>query len=177
MMKLFRQILIIVVFPLLGGCSLFFESPEATVTDVVFLGLDPGGVDIEILASVRNPNGFDIVLTGYTYDLQVNALPFADGGSNRKTRFPSRETTDVRLPVRIGFRSLYELLRRRPDPDRIPYRLTGTLIVDTPVGEQIIPFRRDDLFSIPRKYRPSTLIDSIGTFVEGLLQGQKGEQP
>lgn len=160
---------------LIGGCSLLFETPDVDVTNVVFLGFDPGGVEVEILASVRNPNGFDITMTGYTYDLQVHALPFADGGSSRKILFRSNETTDVRLPVRISFRSLYELLRRRPDPDRIPYRLVGTLIVETPLGEQVIPFRTDNHFSVPQKYRPSSLIDSLGAFFDGMVQRWREE--
>jgi len=153
----------------LCACSLFFETPKVDVTDVAIVGIDPGGVDVEILARITNPNSFDIVLTGYTYDLQVHAMPFVEGGSSRKTTFPSRETIETRLPVRVTFSTLYELMKRRPDPDRIPYRLNGTLIVDTPLGEQVVPFRKSDLFRIPERYRPSGILDSLGTLLDRVV--------
>lgn len=158
--------LLFALFTLLWGCSLLYDTPEVTVKEVSMVGFDPGGIELEILVSVHNPNDTDITLTGYTYDLQVHALPFAEGGSSRKVTFPGNETVDARLPVRVAFSSLYELMKRRPDPDKIPFRLTGTLIVDTTLGEKIVPFTKNGTFAIPKRYRPSGIMESFKNLIE-----------
>ncbi|GAB4296270.1 MAG: LEA type 2 family protein [Desulfuromonadia bacterium] len=158
---------------LMAGCSLFFDTPDVAVKDIDVIGIDPGGVDLEILLAITNPNRFDITLTGYTYDLQVQAIPFAKGESSRKSRFPSRERVETRLPVRVTFSSLSELLKRRPDLDRIPYTLDGTLTVDTPLGEKVVPINKSDHFSIPERYRPSGLVKSLGTLFKKVIPGTR----
>lgn len=152
---------LIAVIMILSACSLFFSKPEVKIKSVEITGLDPTYLNIEVLASVKNPNSFDIKLSGYTYDLKVHALPVSNGGSAIETIFPANRQTEVRLPLQLSVSSLYELLKRQPDPDRISYSIKGNIQLATPLGDQLIPFEKTDFFSIPLKYRPSYWADKV----------------
>jgi LEA14-like dessication related protein len=168
----FRPILLVLALLLFGvqsGCGLIFSSPEVVVKDVTIVGLDPTGLDLELYISVVNPNTFPIILTGYNYDLHVSALPLAKGGARQSLEFKANATTAVRLPVRLAMGSVVELLKRRPDPERIPYRLLAGLQIDTPLGERVVAIDKDGSFTIPPRYRPSQWLKSFQGAVDELL--------
>ena len=140
---------------MLAGCSLFISEPSVQVKDVGIVGLDSNGVEIELLLSVTNPNPYRVKLTGYNYDLKVMALPLAKGGARETLDFKGGgAVTELRLPVRVSLAALYELLKRRPDPDGIPYTLDAGLELDSPLGLHTIPVEQRGTFKIPERYRP-----------------------
>ena len=88
-------------------------------------------------------------------------LPVARGGQQETVVFRAGAETDVRLPVRVRYTDLVEVLKRRPDPDHIPYLMTARLQVQTPVGEMLIPLEKSDSFSVPEPLRPGYYLEGI----------------
>lgn len=152
----------------LSGCSLFLSEPRVAVKDVAVTRIGADGVDIELLLGVTNDNSFALTLTGYSYDLQVLALPLTTGGDRRRIEFPGTATTDVRLPFRVPFRSVMEILKRHPDPAAIPYRLTGALEVETPLGARLVPVSSTGTFSVPQRYRPADILKGFTGAINSL---------
>lgn len=149
----------------LTGCSMFVANPEVVVNDVNVIGLDAGGVGIEFYLSVKNPNSYDLKLLGYSYDLKIMAMPLFKGGAREPVDFPGKSTTDLRLPVRISYRDMVEILKRRPDPNHIPYQLKAGFDLDTPVGALAVPFEKSGTYAIPERYRPSFYLKQITDFL------------
>ena len=152
----------------LSGCSLFLSEPRVAVKDVAVTRIGADGVDIELLLGVTNNNSFALTLTGYSYDLQVLALPLTTGGDRRRIDSPGPATTDVRLPFRVPFRSVMEILKRHPDPAAIPYRLTGALEVETPLGARLVPVSSTGTFSVPQRYRPAEILKGFTGAINSL---------
>lgn len=163
-----RLITLSITVLLLTACTAFVKAPQVAVKRTNIVGLDTTGFDMECYLGVKNPNSFDISLLGYTYDLQVMALPLAAGGLQQTVAFPAGGETELRLPVRIRYNDLIAILKRRPDPDKIPYRLEARLHLGTPLGEMIIPVVSDSTLSLPEAYRPGTYLDRIGDLLRGL---------
>lgn len=143
---------------LFTGCSLFMTKPEIAVKGVNISGLDRDGVKMDFMLAVANPNSYSLKLTGYNYNLIVADLPLAKGENHEVVEFNGNSTTDMRLPVRITFRDLLEILKRRPDPEHIPYRLTAGLDLQTPFGYTTIPVDKSGTFAVPQKYRPDRFL-------------------
>jgi LEA14-like dessication related protein len=162
--------LVLIVSFWLSGCSLFLTTPEVAVKEVNLLSLDSGGVEIELNLAVTNPNPFVVKLQGDSYDLKVLTLPFARGGAREAVDFPSRSTTDMRIPVRVSYGELWEILKRHPDPNKIPYQLKGGLELQTPFGAAAVPVERNGTFAIPQKYRPDTLLRGVMDLLKGVRE-------
>lgn len=148
----------------LSGCTRFVTQPMVTVEDLSVVSLDPTGAGMELYLKVKNPNSFDLKLQGFSYDLRVMALPLAKGGARDEVKFPAQGEADFRIPIRISYQDLIEILKRRPDPDRVPYQLAAGLELETPVGEMTVPVNRTGTYAIPKQYRPSALFGRISDF-------------
>lgn len=144
-----------------AGCSLFLTPPEVNISAVNLVGLNAGGLELEFLLAVTNPNPYAITLQGYSYDVEVQAVPLAKGGDRDHRSFPAKETTTVRLPVRLDYGALLALLKRRIDPDRVPYRLRAGFDLATPLGNYSLPIERSSTFVIPQQYRPSHYLERL----------------
>lgn len=150
--------LMLLVVSICAGCAVFVKEPRISIDSTNIIGIDTSGVDIEFFVAVDNPNSFDLALQGYTFDLQLMTLPFSSGGSRMKFVFPAGQQSHMRLPLRVKYADLIEVIKRRPDLDKIPYRVDAGLNLETPLGELLIPVKKTDVISIPESYRPSTYL-------------------
>jgi LEA14-like dessication related protein len=149
---------VLLLFIFFTGCSLFVEKPEIAVKSVNIAGIDREGVEMDFLLAVTNPNSYIIKLTGCQYNMLVSDLPLAHGENRDVYEFKGNTTTDIRLPVRITFHDLLEILKRRPDPEHIPYRLSVGLDLHTPFGAIAIPVDKNGTFAVPQKFRPDQFL-------------------
>lgn len=150
----------------LFGCASLVITPQVTVRSTNIVSVDTSGFDIELLIGVENKNAFDVSLQGYTYDLQIMSIPFSSGGLQKGVLFPAGQMVDIRLPFRVHHSDLFEIFKRSPDLDHIPYSVDARLNLDTPIGELIVPVKKSDTVSVPAAYRP-------GTYLKRLLQPLK----
>lgn len=147
------------------GCSAVVTTPEVRLQRLAPVVFDTAGLEVEANLLINNPNRFDLTLLDYSYTLQAAGLPLGTGGNRQTIVFPAQQETGIRIPARIRYSDLLELLKRHADPDRIPYRLTASLQVDTPLGETSIPVDYQGQLSIPENYRPSFILQRF----KGLL--------
>ena len=152
------------------GCTGLLTSPEVIVDKVNIIGIDSKGLDLEFYLTITNPNPFVVTMNGYSYDVQVMTLPVAKGGSRDRVEFGANAATDMRLPVRVHYGDMVEILKRRPDPDRIPYRLKAGLELDSSMGEILVPFEKNATFSVPPEYRPSGLLKRFTEMFDRISQ-------
>jgi LEA14-like dessication related protein len=131
-------------------------------------GLDQSGLDLVLHLGVTNPNCYDLSLLGYTYEVRVLALPLFSGGLQDTVLFPAGTETGMRLPVRLKFADLLEIINRAPDPDNIPYQLNGMLNLKTPLGDMELPVEKSAVLAIPGQYRPAALINRFRDVLRGI---------
>lgn len=159
-----KGIYLLLLFVLLTGCSALVQSPVVTVKDFNVVSLDGGGAGMELNLNLKNPNSFDVALLGYSYDLKVMALPLAKGAVREEMKFPAGSATDLRIPIRISFANLLEILKRQPNPNSIPYQLTAGFDLDTPLGQMNVPVTHSGTYAIPKQYRPASVLNKLGDF-------------
>jgi LEA14-like dessication related protein len=172
-MQMFRFVKVFMLLPLLAGCTLLFSTPDVQVRDLNVVGLDSKGLDVELLLAVTNPNAYTLKLLGYSYDLKVMALPLAKGGARETFELKGGTTTDLRLPVRVSYSSLYELIKRLPDPDQIPYSLEAGLELDSPFGTHTLPLVKSGTLKVPERYRPELFLKQLKNLVEEFVEQDK----
>jgi LEA14-like dessication related protein len=161
-MRIFLLLLVIAM----TGCSLLMEKPEVAVKSVNLTGLDRKGVELEFVLAVANPNSYTLSLTGYSYNLLVSAIPLARGESREAVEFAGKAATDMRLPVRLSFRDLLQIISKSPDPDHLSYRLNAGLNLRTPYGPLAVPVDKQGTFTVPGQYHPSRFMKQINEFLK-----------
>jgi LEA14-like dessication related protein len=153
---------------LLSGCAALVQEPRVALKEANMRGLDASGVDLELLLDITNPNPFDVSLLGYTFDLNVLTLPLSSGETQVPTLFPAGKETELRIPVRLKYVDLLEIIKRAPDPDKVPYQLNSILHLKTPLGGMSVPVAKSAVLVIPEPYRPAAYINRLRDALRGL---------
>lgn len=157
-----KAVILLLLLVVCSGCTLFLKEPVVTVRDLSVVSLDGAGAGMDLYLTVKNPNSYDINLRGYSYDLKVMALPLAKGGAREEVRFSGKTDTDLRIPIKVSYGDLLEILKRRPDPNHIPYALSASLDLETPVGLLSLPVNRTGTYALPEQYRPGNFLKKLG---------------
>ena len=152
---------IFLLLALLSGCAYIVQPPRIAIKGASLSGLDSSGVDVEFHLGITNPNRFDLSLLGYTYDLRVMTMPLSSGGTQESVAFPAQTETDMRLPIHLNFNELLEIIKRQPNLDRLPYRMSARLRLKHPLGEMVIPVEKADTLNVPERYRPGAALDRL----------------
>ncbi len=153
---------------LLSACTAFVTKPEVTLKDIKLVGLNQEGLDVDIYLSVYNPNSFDLHLQDYRYDLKIMSLPLAQGNSRTTHDFYSKSASDLLIPAKIPYNGLTEVLKRRPNPDAVPYQLHAEMTIGSAIGNFSVPVNKSGAFRIPKEYQPKNVLFRIGDFINGL---------
>jgi LEA14-like dessication related protein len=157
--------LLIVLF---SGCTSLVQAPHVVLKEAGVVGLDQSGVDVVLNLGITNPNAFDLSLLGYTFELRVQSQPLSTGGMQGTILFPAGKETGMRLPVRLKFADLLEIISRTPDPDNIPYQLNSMLNLDTPLGRMDVPVVKNAVLAIPEQYRRAAYINRLRDVLRGI---------
>jgi LEA14-like dessication related protein len=163
-----KRCLLVSAMLLVTACSSFVSAPKVELKRTTLSAVDTSGAEVDFYLGITNPNPFDLTLLGYTYDLKVMALPLIAGGRQEVLQFKSSRETDLRLPVRIRYADLLQLLKQRPDFDKIPYELHANLQLRTFMGEIVIPVESKSTFSVPEKFRPGHYLERFNELLKPL---------
>lgn len=139
-----------------GGCGALRHAigadlqPPRFTFDSWSAQVDLEGATLLLVFQVENPNPKDLHLAGARYALELDGRRAASGELPGGADFPAQATTPLTVPVRIRFQDLPPLLGMVFGRDSIPYRVTGTAQVRTPIGLMEIPFEHADRLTLPR---------------------------
>tara|TARA_R110000868_G_scaffold1844_13_gene14660 strand:- start:8597 stop:9124 length:528 start_codon:yes stop_codon:yes gene_type:complete len=143
---------------LLAGCASVDDARPPSI-QLSNLRLGTGGLlNQELLIEIRigNPNDFELPLTGLTFQLDVNGLPFADGLSNAAVTVPRLGYATVPVTGNTNIVSVFRQLMFLGKSDRVTYRLHGNAYVGRLGINQTLPYeRKGELSLLPDGSRPA----------------------
>ncbi len=131
---------------LLGGCASLFrtvERPEVYVIHVESIEGESGLLEqrLKVDLRVRNPNDYDLDVTGVDFHLEVNGNQLARGLSNESVTVP--RLSEAKLSV-IATTTLMDMMRQfsklgQNQGQNVAYALKGTLYIGHGWGSRV-PF-------------------------------------
>jgi len=71
------------------------EPPQVTLADVRPIGAGLLEQRYEAVLRLRNPNAFDVPLSGLRYSLDLNGQPFGSGSTDERTTLPRLGETTI----------------------------------------------------------------------------------
>lgn len=141
-----------IYFPLLAAllCSscihFFFERPSVTLTSI---SARPSlqGMDFRFGMEVNNPNGYDLKLEAFTFNLLVNEEGPAGGGIESPVYLPARSVIRVEVPVRTDMKFLGKCVAALVQGRELKYKLEGDALVKAALGEKNFHFSKEGVFT------------------------------
>jgi LEA14-like dessication related protein len=147
-----RPTLFVAVVLLALGCASaakhLFTAPTVAFRGVALEGITPLGGRIRVNLLVRNPNPYSLSTSGMTYELFVrDTIAVARGVDTLHRTVGGHDSLLVALPLNVSLRGLALAANTVIGYGMVPYRLTGDVTADTPIGSRRIPFDQKGEFA------------------------------
>ncbi len=166
-----RSLLLIIALAhtlLLTGCAtleqvgqaLEGQKPSARVQGLKLTSLDSNGVDLTFDVQVDNPNPVAISLAGLDYDLKLLGSSFLQGNQTKGMKLAANGSSQVQVPVRLGFQQLLDSYRQLRGAKQVDYQLDLGMGFEVPLlGKVRVPVSYQGEFPIPEM--PSVSLRSL----------------
>lgn len=130
------------------------ENPQVKVSDVKITGLGFESIDLLFDITVENPNAIGVTLSAFEYDLLINDHSFLNGREEKKMEISANSESTVQLPLRVGYKDIYDTFQSLAGKDSSSYQLNARLFFNLPlVGSISIPVGKSGrlpLVKLPR---------------------------
>lgn len=139
-----------------AGCATaakaIFTQPTVAFRGVGVRGIGLDGADLQVLLHIYNPNGYSIGASQLHYQLLVDSVEIGAGALDSGVTVAEKDSTIVRLPIRVGFRAIQTIGPRLMRGGELPYRVIGDVTLKSFVG------------TFARKFNESGRFDALKTF-------------
>ena len=138
----------------LAACSAIaeraFSRPTIAVRGVKVRSVGITGGSIEVALHISNPNPYPLPVQRATYTFALaDSTEIGRGESAAAFTLPAHDSTVVQLPLDVSWQGLRAAARDAARDGTVDYRLTGSVIIDTPVGNPNVPFESTGRFTPP----------------------------
>lgn len=125
----------------LAGC----EQIDAFLPTLSFDSLQPEAItferaQVDFVFQVDNPNPVQVGLSSFSYDLGLMGMPLLNGDNEDGFTLEASNASELRLPVDLGWRDLWDTLQVTRGNDFVDFGLKGHFGFDTPLGEARLPY-------------------------------------
>jgi LEA14-like dessication related protein len=125
-----------------------FTSPTVAFRGVALESISPFGGRVRVNLLVRNPNPYSLSTSAMTYSLFVrDTIAVARGVDTLHRTVGGHDSLIVSLPLDVSLRGLALAANSVVGYGMVPYRLTGDVTADTPIGSRRIPFDQKGEFA------------------------------
>jgi LEA14-like dessication related protein len=125
---------------LLVACAtlgkLAFTEPDIQLQEVNITGLGMTGGTLDLVFDVWNPNDYRIRSTRLEVGLDLEGTHFGDALLDRPLDLSPTNHSRVVVPVRFEWAGLGAGARALLTRQAVVYGITGTVILDTPLGDR-----------------------------------------
>jgi len=152
-MRHIAQSLMIVCLALLTGCAtqLGALKPEASVRNTTIKNLSFDSVTLGVMVDVVNPNRFNIPTGKLDLNLLVDGKQIAQATSTQTTSLKAKETTQMMVPVKVPYNSLFNLVKSARNGNEFLFDVAGSLAVPMPlIGDISVPLNYSGKAPIPQ---------------------------
>jgi LEA14-like dessication related protein len=125
-----------------------FTSPTVAFRGVALESISPFGARVRVNLLVRNPNPYSLSTSAMTYELFVrDTVAVARGVDTLHRSVGGHDSLVVSLPLDVSLRGIALAANSVLGYGMVPYRLTGDITADTPIGSRRIPFDQKGEFA------------------------------
>ncbi len=115
---------------LLAGCASWFlkgESPEVLVTNITPLDATAFEQRLQVDLRIRNPNDFDLTMTGIDFTLNLNGKRLARGLGNKEVTIPRLSDAVVSIQTSTSTFDIIRQFLSLSEKQDLAYDISGVL--------------------------------------------------
>jgi LEA14-like dessication related protein len=129
-----------------------FDPPQIGIDRVEIQNIAFTGADLVVHIKINNPNSVGATLNRLEYALEVDGESLVKGQKEDKTNIAANKLSVVALPLTVRYAGLRAGIAGALTKQMLPYRFTGKVVLDSPIGD--LSFALAEKGEIPIPDRP-----------------------
>jgi LEA14-like dessication related protein len=142
----------------LGACSSgeSYKKPEVELKKVRITQIYSEAVALEGILEIYNPNDLSSRFSGYRYQLDLEGQRLLTGTSSQSFEIQAQNTFSITIPAHIRFQDFLTLSKKELFNRDLIYRLSGTIFLDSWMGQLPLPFLFEGTINLSDYLREKT---------------------
>jgi LEA14-like dessication related protein len=116
------------------------QTPDVSLSDLMVTGISSQRLDLSAKLAIDNPNPVGLYLSSLEYALDLAGNPLFSGVSEEGLDIEPSGASFAEIPISLGYKDVKMIYDSVRGQDEVPYRLTGKVKLDTPIGPVPVPF-------------------------------------
>jgi LEA14-like dessication related protein len=130
-----------------------FQQPAFNFKSVAITDVSLGGLTLDTLWQLDNPNSVGLSLAQVEYALFVEEKQVVAGSPPQGFQLAPNGSTELHFPAQVKFQDLAGVVETFLTKDKAHYRVSGAIGVQTPIGVLRFPLEKQGDFDVPKAPR------------------------
>lgn len=127
-----------------------FNQPSFNFRTMVLQDISLGGLNLDTVWDLANPNPVGISLASVDYALFIENKQVVAGAPKNGLQIAAQGSTELHFPANIQFADVAAVVETFLTKDMASWRAEGGLGVQTPIGVIRFPIAREGQFEVPK---------------------------
>lgn len=127
-----------------------FNQPTFTFKTANLEHITLGGLDLDTVWELNNPNNVGISLASIDYALFIEDKQVVAGQPQNGLQIGANGASNLHFPANIKFVDVAQVLETFLTKDRAKWKAEGSIGVQTPIGVIKLPMSKEDTFEVPK---------------------------
>ncbi len=124
------------------------QLPRISLKTLQIEQISFGGVDLNLILAIDNPNAFGFSVGSFSYDLSLAGESLVDGETQSLGDIKKHTSGELRLPLSLSFKGMGTSLRSLVRSSQTKVDLAGKAEIETQYGPLLLPFDVHDTISV-----------------------------
>jgi len=116
------------------------QTPKVSLADLAVTDISSQKLNLLAKLEIDNPNPIGLSLDGLDYNLELAGNSFFSGESNEGLNVKASGKSFAKVPIALKYDDLKKVYDSLKNEDEVPYRLSGQVKLNTPIGSLPIPY-------------------------------------
>ncbi|MBL8923248.1 MAG: LEA type 2 family protein [Myxococcaceae bacterium] len=127
-----------------------FQRPSFNFKNLGLTDISLGGLTLDTIWELRNPNNIGISLASVEYALAVEQKQVIAGAPPQGLQIAPNSASDLHFPANVRFQDLVAVVETFLNKDSASYQASGAIGVNTPIGVIRLPLATEGQFEVPK---------------------------
>lgn len=152
-----RALLVAACLSVFSGCAYLqqflqaaFREPTFTFKNMVLNDVSLGGLSLDTVWDLNNPNNVGISLAAVDYALFIENKQVVAGHPENGLQLAANGSSELHFPANIKFQDVAGVVETFLTKDLAAWRAEGSIGVQTPIGVLKFPMAKEGQFEVPK---------------------------
>lgn len=152
-----RALLVAACLSVFSGCAYLqqflqaaFREPTFTFKNMVLNDVSLGGLNLDTVWDLNNPNNVGISLAAVDYALFIENKQVVAGHPENGLQLAANGSSELHFPANIKFQDVAGVVETFLTKDLAAWRAEGSIGVQTPIGVLKFPMAKEGQFEVPK---------------------------